>query len=149
MNDEQEQVNRIAERIARRLNQTNGVAKSGGQTNDQTPDVAALRASLAEMQKQLAQLESQITQNPSNGNSRNIAARQNETSAANTAASSYHAPQTVSTTYISAVQASEERFNINEAVSELVDFFEQEKICELEPGGKKCDHCAMCSARGF
>jgi hypothetical protein len=31
----------------------------------------------------------------------------------------------------------------------LVDFFEKEKTCSVEPGGKPCDHCAMCSARGF
>jgi hypothetical protein len=31
----------------------------------------------------------------------------------------------------------------------LVDFFEKEKTCSVEPGSKPCDHCAMCSARGF
>ena len=45
---------------------------------------------------------------------------------------------------------SEERFGVEEAaVSELVEFFESEKKCSLEPGGKPCDHCAMCSSRGF
>jgi hypothetical protein len=45
---------------------------------------------------------------------------------------------------------SQERFGVEEAaVSELVEFFESEKKCSLEPGGKPCDHCAMCSARGF
>jgi hypothetical protein len=45
---------------------------------------------------------------------------------------------------------SQERFNINEAiVDELVEFFEQEKACSLEPSGKPCDHCSMCSSRGF
>ena len=45
---------------------------------------------------------------------------------------------------------SEERFGVEEAaVSELVEFFESEKICSVEPGGKPCDHCAMCSSRGF
>ena len=43
-----------------------------------------------------------------------------------------------------------ERFGVEEAtVSELVDFFQSEKACSLEPGGKPCDHCAMCSSRGF
>jgi len=43
-----------------------------------------------------------------------------------------------------------ERFGVEEAtVSELVDFFQNEKACSLEPGGKPCDHCAMCSSRGF
>lgn len=45
---------------------------------------------------------------------------------------------------------SQERFNINEAiVDELVEFFQNEKACSFEPNGKPCDHCAMCSSRGF
>jgi hypothetical protein len=45
---------------------------------------------------------------------------------------------------------SQERFGVEEAtVSELVDFFQNEKACTLEPGGKPCDHCALCSSRGF
>lgn len=43
-----------------------------------------------------------------------------------------------------------ERFGVEEAtVSELVDLFQGEKQCSMEPGGKPCDHCAMCSSRGF
>ena len=43
-----------------------------------------------------------------------------------------------------------DRFGVEEAtVSELVDFFQGEKTCSMEPGGKPCDHCAMCSSRGF
>ena len=43
-----------------------------------------------------------------------------------------------------------DRFGVEEAtVSELVDFFQNEKTCSVEPGGKPCDHCAMCSSRGF
>ena len=43
-----------------------------------------------------------------------------------------------------------DRFGVEEAaVSKLVDFFHNEKACSLEPGGKPCDHCAMCSSRGF
>lgn len=46
--------------------------------------------------------------------------------------------------------ASQERFGIEEAtVTELVEFFENEKKCSVEPGGKPCDHCDMCSSRGF
>ncbi len=45
---------------------------------------------------------------------------------------------------------SQERFGIEEAtVAELVEFFESEKKCSVEPGGKPCDHCAMCNSRGF
>jgi hypothetical protein len=45
---------------------------------------------------------------------------------------------------------SQERFGVEEAtVAELVEFFENEKKCSVDPGGKPCDHCAMCSSRGF
>jgi hypothetical protein len=45
---------------------------------------------------------------------------------------------------------SQERFGVEEAtVAELVEFFENEKKCSVEPGGKPCDHCSMCSSRGF
>jgi len=45
---------------------------------------------------------------------------------------------------------SQERFGVDEAaVSELVEFFENEKKCSVDPSGKPCDHCAMCSSRGF
>ena len=45
---------------------------------------------------------------------------------------------------------SQERFGVEEAaVSELVEFFESEKKCSLDPSGKPCDHCEMCSSRGF
>jgi hypothetical protein len=45
---------------------------------------------------------------------------------------------------------SEQRFGVDEAVvSELVEFFEAEKQCSIDPSGKPCDHCAMCSSRGF
>lgn len=45
---------------------------------------------------------------------------------------------------------SQERFGVEEAaVSELVEFFENEKKCMLDPSGKPCDHCDMCSSRGF
>jgi hypothetical protein len=44
---------------------------------------------------------------------------------------------------------SQDRFGVDEAtVTELVDFFQNEKACSLE-AEKACDHCAMCSSRGF
>jgi len=46
--------------------------------------------------------------------------------------------------------ASQERFPIEEAIGEEVNqFFPTEKACAFEPNGKPCDHCAMCSSRGF
>ena len=45
---------------------------------------------------------------------------------------------------------SQQRFGVEEAtVAELVEFFENEKKCSMDPSGKPCDHCSMCNSRGF
>lgn len=42
-----------------------------------------------------------------------------------------------------------ERFNVAEAIADSIfSHYKKEKACQFEPG-KPCDHCAMCSARGF
>jgi hypothetical protein len=45
---------------------------------------------------------------------------------------------------------STEKFSIEEAIADAVfDAKSKEKACTFEPNGKPCDHCSMCSARGF
>jgi len=45
---------------------------------------------------------------------------------------------------------SQEKFAVAEAVAqEIIEHFEKEKPCLFEPNGKPCDHCSMCSSRGF
>ena len=45
---------------------------------------------------------------------------------------------------------SQEKFAVAEAVGqEIIEHFEKEKPCLFEPNGKPCDHCLMCSSRGF
>lgn len=105
----------MAERIARRVAGSDaGVPKSG----DISSELAAMRASLSELQNRLVQIEVKVgTQTPR-----------------------VHSPW----------HPSLDRFGVEEAtVSELVDYFQSEKQCSMEPGGKPCDHCAMCSSRGF
>jgi hypothetical protein len=59
-------------------------------------------------------------------------------------------PQSAGLNPQTADHPSQERFGIEEAtVAELVEFFEKEKKCSIDPSGKPCDHCAMCSSRGF
>jgi hypothetical protein len=51
---------------------------------------------------------------------------------------------------IVALHPSQERFAIAEAVAEQIfEGIEKEKTCTFEPNGRPCDHCSMCSARGF
>lgn len=45
---------------------------------------------------------------------------------------------------------SQDRFAIAEAIAdEIFAGVNKEKACTFEPNGKPCDHCSMCSARGF
>ena len=167
---EQDPVRLLAERIATRL------AQDGARESSASPErldssasvgdeLAALRAGLSEIGQRLTQIESHVTHNnsprpneraPQHERHRHDAhshqsttetrAPQNERAPAPTDSNSQ---RWLSSTYVPAVHPSEERFGIDEAVSELVEFFEREKVCNVEPGGKPCDHCGMCSSRGF
>lgn len=107
----EDQARVIAERIARRVSGTAPAPQA-----DLGAELAAMRATLTEMQNRLVQIEAKV------GGPR------------------VHSPW----------HPSLDRFGVEEAtVSELVDFFQNEKTCSMEPGGKPCDHCAMCSSRGF
>ncbi len=45
---------------------------------------------------------------------------------------------------------SAERFAVIEAVADqIIQGLNKEKACTFEPNGKPCDHCSMCSSRGF
>ena len=42
------------------------------------------------------------------------------------------------------------KFSVAEAIAdEIFAGVQKEKACTFEPNGKPCDHCAMCSSRGF
>jgi hypothetical protein len=117
-----DQAREIAERVARRVSTSAPEARKHVDTDntDLGSQLAAIRASLNELQNRLIQIESKVSPVPR-----------------------------VQSPWL-ASHPSIERFGVEEAtVSELVDFFQNEKACSLEPGGKPCDHCAMCSSRGF
>jgi hypothetical protein len=157
MSTEIDHAREIAERIARRVAAENPATGTRSQTTrnlqprpELTSELAAVRAGLSELQRKIAQLEAKVsldaTVSPSNFGS------------ADTASNLSNSARPVPTTHspwLAGVNASLshpslEKFGVDEAVvSELVDYFEKEKICSVEPGGKPCDHCAMCSSRGF
>jgi len=111
----EDQARLMAERIARRV--ASGATSEPSSSGDVASELAAVRASLNELQNRLVQIEAKM------GNVPRV-----------------HSPW----------HPSLDRFGVEEAtVSELVDFFQGEKQCSMEPGGKPCDHCAMCSSRGF
>ena len=154
MSSEQDRVKELAERVARRL--TDAPREPGVDENSGGGELAAVRASLVEIQRRLTHIESHITHGEECGQGarRSDDARSPSTSSSTSPAQS-PATQTRSTwlsgTYVPATShPSQEQFEgLGEAVSELVEFFEREKTCTLEPGGKPCDHCGQCSARGF
>jgi hypothetical protein len=50
----------------------------------------------------------------------------------------------------SSIHPSQERFEIAEAIADAIFHgVAKEKACTFEPNGKPCDHCSMCSSRGF
>ena len=119
----EDQARLMAERIARRVAANPAPSASG----DIASELAAMRSTLNELQNRLIQIESKVS--------------------VGSAAPRTHSPWLAG---VNASHPSLERFGVEEAtVSELVDFFQNEKNCSLEPGGKPCDHCAMCSSRGF
>jgi hypothetical protein len=112
----EDQAKLMAERIARRM-ASSATPAAASSSSDVASELAAMRASLNEMQHRLVQIEAKVGDGPR-----------------------VHSPW----------HPSLDRFAVEEAtVSELVDFFQNEKTCSIEPGGKPCDHCAMCSSRGF
>lgn len=158
MSMEQDQARRLAERIARSVSQGNEESgpKSVESGTDVGQELSVMRASLEELQKRLARIESHVTRNSDETfQSERLAERSEQGSAQSQARESVAASGAsrspwLSGMYVPAAHPSQEKFGVEEAaVSELVDFFEGEKKCELEPGGKPCDHCAMCNTRGF
>lgn len=148
MSKELDQAREIAERIARRVS---GDSHSKPRRDYPKPEVsaelAAVRAGISELQKKLAHLEAKVSSDP------------DEHPRPANASIDAHIPQNpvliTHSPWLAGINssyshASQEKFGVEEAtVTELVDFFEKEKICSVEPGAKPCDHCAMCSSRGF
>lgn len=148
MSTESDQAREIAERIARRLTGGGPSPGSSSPKSEVSSEIAAVRAGINELQRKLAQLEAKVSSNPLE--------RTEQTSAPSILSNGRQRPApTTHSPWLAGINSSyshpsEEKFGVEEAtVSELVDFFEKEKICSVEPGGKPCDHCAMCSSRGF
>jgi hypothetical protein len=84
------------------------------------PDFASLFASIEKINHRLDKLE-KASANPQ---------------------SEIHAPQLK--------HPSLEKFSIAEAVADaIIDAKSKEKTCTFEPNGRPCDHCSICSSRGF
>ena len=143
MSIEQDQAREIAERIARRVAGESSHLSHPQQSGEVSSELAAVRAGLSDLQRKLSQLEAKLGAGPVSR------ASKPELPSTPRATATAHSPWLagINSSYS---HPSEERFGVEEAtISELVDFFEKEKTCSVEPGGKPCDHCAMCSSRGF
>ena len=160
MSTELDHAREIAERIARRVSGNAPAQINRAQTPpriETKPEVAselaAVRAGLSELQRKIAQLEAKVS-----SGSIDSATNLSVHAASNVAYPTSSPARPVLLTHspwLAGVNAgfshpSQEKFGVEEAVvAELVDPFEKEKTCSVEPGGKPCDHCAMCSSRGF
>jgi hypothetical protein len=144
MSTEQDQAREIAERIARRVS-AESAPPIRPQQSEVSSELAAVRAGLSELQRKISQLEAKISVTPLNSPTNMGVSNIARTTPVPTTHSPWLAG--INSSYS---HPSQEKFGVEEAtVSELVDFFEKEKTCSVEPGGKPCDHCAMCSSRGF
>jgi hypothetical protein len=133
-----DQAREIAERIARRVSGAAATPKERDKI-DLGSELAAVRATLDQLQQKLVQIEAKVGSN----------AAPAEVSSVPRVPSPWLAGVNANSG-VNASHPSLEKFGVEEAtVSELVDFFQNEKACSLESGGKPCDHCAMCSSRGF
>jgi hypothetical protein len=152
MNTESDQARAIAERIARRVAEGNSVASQA--TNRKSAvaaEIDTVRANISELQQRLVQLEVKLRDEPQTATvlSRNASPFSNQPLSPTPSVPFTHSPWLAGVNAVAA-HAAEERFGVEEAtINELVDFFQSEKMCSLDPSGKPCDHCAMCSSRGF
>lgn len=129
MSEEQDKARLIAERVAQRLTHEESAASS---TSLSSNDVSALRSVLEDFNRRLVQIERQLAHKDPQTNFQ-----------------SAYSPFPQNTAMKN--HPSAEKFGVTEAsaISELVDFFENDKKCTLDPSGKPCDQCSMCSSRGF
>jgi hypothetical protein len=141
----------IAERIARRVAADTTATSSPMNDNSAvTAEITAVHANICELQKKLAQLEAKLTNRYSTQQASPKSSPFPAQPLTPTPAVPFtHSPWLAGVNAVPA-HAAEERFGVEEAtINELVDFFQNEKMCSLDPSGKPCDHCAMCSSRGF
>lgn len=129
MSEEQDKARSIAERIAQRISRNEDVQTSS-KASFSSNDASALRSTLEDFNRRLVQIERQLANKNTNVQG-SYSPWSNQTVAKN--------------------HPSMDKFEIDEAttISELVDYLEGEKKCTLDPSGKPCDHCSMCSSRGF
>jgi hypothetical protein len=158
MSAEQDRVRAIAERIAQRVSQTavEESARPRTSSDAKSEELASVRESLAELKRKLASIEEHLSRENDEASPERLESSERvDKSAAQREREGTRPPTSaqspwLSGMYVPAAHPSQEKFGVEEAaVSELVDFFEKEKVCELEPGGKPCTHCDMCSTRGF
>jgi len=148
MSTELDHAREMAERIARRMSSSSSAITSRPQPKAEIgAELADVRAGLSDLQRKIAQLEAKLSLDSSPPRHISNAAPDSRTLQKPVLIT--HSPWLagINSSYS---HPSQEKFGVEEAtVTELVDFFEKEKICNVEPGGKPCDHCAMCSSRGF
>jgi hypothetical protein len=144
MSSELDQAKVIAERIARRVAdpQAARIPNQVREATDVNSELAAVRSGLTELQNRLGRIEESLR-------SAKVPFSVYPATERAPAVLRTHSPWLAGVNDTIA-HPSQERFGVEEAtVAELVDYFQNEKTCSIEPGGRPCDHCSMCSSRGF
>ena len=142
-----EQARLIAERIAKRVSGDSGIqsnAPTASLRSEVSSELATMRAMLTQLQNRLVQIETKVRSDSSV-----------------TAAPSMpyittplrERPVPLTLTLVGWCQCLPSKSGTvwcgRGSSVRTRRLFEKEKTCTIEPGGKPCDHCAMCSSRGF
>ena len=117
------EISSLAEKIARLI-----------EAETSQPDLSAVVASIDKISKRLDRMEAALSEHKS-------PTPDPQSQISNSEFQISHSP---------AVHPSQARFTLAEAIADvIIDAKTKEKACSFEPNGKPCDHCGMCSSRGF
>jgi hypothetical protein len=142
------EISSLAEKIARLI-----------EAETSQPDLSSLAANIEKINRRLDNIESAISEPKSEtSNSDPRILDRSSVSGLNSMASptsdSSSTPPTSNLKFeISnspVAHPSQARFTVAEAIADaIIGAKSKEKTCTFEPNGRPCDHCGMCSSRGF
>ena len=117
------EVSNLAEKIARLI-----------EAETSQPDLSAVVASIEKISQRLDKMEATLSEARSPDPDRQSQISNSKFQISNSPAN----------------HPSQARFTLAEAIADaVIDAKTKEKACTFEPNGKPCDHCGMCSSRGF
>src|ERR1700687_5141576 len=134
MSTEFNQARSLAERIARKVSAGGSATSRHSYPDSQlTEEIAAVRASIGDLQKKPEQLESRAR--AAAPGTADLSAKSDKAYSRTAFVPPTHSPWLAGVN-AAASHPNEERFGVEEAtINELVDYFQGEKTCSIDPSG--------------